>query len=173
MSECTRLSDRIPAIATGRSEWMPEEMDHLRGCESCRREWELVQLTQRLGHGRLLELDASLISSALLRRLEAFRRSRRRTRSLIGLATAAGMAALLWTSNRSTPGPDRAESRVDRSSVAVLQIPLPELEGLQPAELDSLLRTMDAPVDNTALENPELGDLDSAELEAVLESWEG
>ena len=57
--------------------------------------------------------------------------------------------------------------------MAALQIPLPELDGLQPVELDSLLRIMDAPVDNTALENPELDDLDSAELEAVLESWEG
>jgi hypothetical protein len=173
MSECTRLSDRIPAVATGRSDWMPEEMDHLRSCQSCRREWELVQLTRRLGHGRLPEPDATLIASALLGRLTASRQSRRRTWSLVGLATAAGIAALLWTSNGSTPQPDRTESSVERSSVAVLQIPLPELEGLEPAELDSLLRNMDAPVDNTALEDPELGDLDSAELEAVLETWEG
>jgi hypothetical protein len=173
MSECTRLSDRIPAIASGRSEWMSEEMEHLRSCQSCRREWELVQLTHRLGEGRLRELDANLVTSGLLRRLAASRQARRRTWRLVGLATAAGMAALLWTSNRSTPQPDRAESSVERSGVAVLQIPLPELEGLEPAELDSLLRSMDVPVDNTALEDPDLGDLDSAELEAVLETWEG
>jgi hypothetical protein len=173
MSECTRLSDRIPAVATGRSEWMSEEMDHLRRCESCRREWELVQLTHRLGHGRLPELDANFITSALLRRLAASRQSRRRTWRLVGLATAAGMIALLWIGNRSTPQADRAEPSVASSSEAVLQIPLPELEGLEPAELDSLLRSMDAPVDNTALEDPDLGDLDSAELEAVLDTWEG
>ncbi len=173
MSECTRLSDRIPVIASGRSEWMPEEMDHLRICGSCRREWELVQLTQRLGDGQLPELDANLMTSVLVRQLAVSRQSRRRKWSLVGLAAAAGVAALLWTGNRSLPRVDGAESTVEHPAVAALQIPLPELDGLQPVELDSLLRIMDAPVDNTALENPELDDLDSAELEAVLESWEG
>jgi hypothetical protein len=58
--------------------------------------------------------------------------------------------------------------------VAGLQIPLPELDSLQPAELDSVLQAMDEPVvDGSTLDAPSLGDLDATELQSVLDYWEG
>jgi hypothetical protein len=55
-----------------------------------------------------------------------------------------------------------------------LAIPLPELQSLESAELDSLLQTMDEPnAIRAAMEDPDLGDLSSEELESVLDSWEG
>jgi hypothetical protein len=58
--------------------------------------------------------------------------------------------------------------------VAGLRIPLPELDSLQPAELDSVLQTMEEPlVDGSTLDEPTLGDLDSTELQRVLDYWEG
>jgi hypothetical protein len=58
--------------------------------------------------------------------------------------------------------------------VAALQIPLPELDSLQPAELDSVLQTIDeAGVESSTLDSPDLGELDNDELETVLDYWEG
>jgi hypothetical protein len=171
MSECIRLSDRMPAVAQGQAEWTAEELHHLNGCESCRHEWELLRITRRLGDGVLPAFDADATTVALLQRLGRRKESPRRRRawSLAGLAAAAAIAVLLWPEQRATPpvvepGP----------LVAGLQIPLPELDGLQPAELDSVLRSMDEPAtDGAALEGPDLGDLDSEELETVLDFWEG
>jgi hypothetical protein len=49
MSDCEWLSDRMPVVALGRAEWTPDEIRHLNECEPCRQEWELVQVTSRLG----------------------------------------------------------------------------------------------------------------------------
>jgi hypothetical protein len=55
-----------------------------------------------------------------------------------------------------------------------LEIPLPELDDLEPVELDSVLSTMDVPFPaDSAIAAPELGDFDSGELETVLDIWEG
>lgn len=171
MSECTWLSDRMPAVALGRAEWTPDEIHHLSGCQSCQREWELVRITSRLGEGLLPEFTGPESSGALLRRLgrAGEKTGRRRAWGFMGLAAAAAIAAFLW-GDRGTVVPRTPPTSV----VAGVHIPLPELEGLQPAELDSVLRTMDEPSgDDAALEAPELGDLDSDELQTVLELWEG
>jgi hypothetical protein len=155
MSECTWLSDRMPAVALGRMEWSPEELQHLSGCESCQREWELLRAADRLGDRLLPAFDARASSRTLLQRLDRSRKYRRRLGWGFG-----GMAAA------PAVGPTPV--------VAALQIPLPELEGLQPAELDSVLRGIEQPAaDDPALESPELRDLDSEELETVLDTWEG
>lgn len=171
MSECTWLSDRMPAVAQGQAEWTPEELGHLNGCESCRREWELVRITCRLGDGLLRAFDPDAATVALLQRLGHRTEAphRRRAWSVAGLAAAAAIAALLWPAQPPTP------PRVQPGAVvAGLQIPLPELDGLQPAELDSVLQSMDEPAAGGAqLEGPDLGDLDSEELETVLDFWEG
>jgi hypothetical protein len=58
--------------------------------------------------------------------------------------------------------------------VAVLRIPLPELDSLEPAELDSVLQTIDeGGVQGSTLDSPDLGELDNEELETVLDYWEG
>ena len=68
-------------------------------------------------------------------------------------------------------------SKVQPVNTAVagrLTIPLPELDSLGPAELDSVLQTMDEPlVSGSSTDDPALGDLNNDELQRVLDSWEG
>ncbi|HJX88345.1 MAG TPA: hypothetical protein VJ277_12345, partial [Gemmatimonadales bacterium] len=53
-------------------------------------------------------------------------------------------------------------------------VPLPELELLDPGELDSLLQRMEVPsAGSSTLDAPGLGDLEDTELEQVLDTWEG
>ena len=171
MNDCIQLSDRMPAVALGRADWTPEETHHLNGCGSCQREWALVRAASHLGDGVLPTLDAGTTSRAVLQRLGRWQDHRRRERwwGLAGFALAASLAALLWTAEgpaprRVPPGP----------LVAGLQIPLPELDGLQPTELDSVLQGMDqSPPVDASLESPDLGDLNGEELETVLDIWEG
>jgi hypothetical protein len=139
MSECTRLSDRIPLVILGRQEWSVEETRHLGECASCRAEWELVQTANRLGEKVGRRIDDGKVSRVVLARLASVRAARSRSRawSAAGLAAAAAIAGLIWTG-----------SSVDRTTrvplpVAALQIPLPELDRLQPAELDSVLQAID------------------------------
>jgi hypothetical protein len=88
--------------------------------------------------------------------------------SAAGLAAAAAIVGLIWTG-----------SSIDRTTrapvpVAALQIPLPELDSLQPAELDSVLQAIDeAGAQGSTLDFPDLGELDNGELETVLDYWEG
>ncbi len=170
MNECNRLSDRMPVVALGRAEWSPDEANHLRSCLFCQAEWELVRLTSRLGEGKLPALDAGATSRVVLRRLEQSRvgRLQRRAWSFVAMAAAATLVALIWT-ERPVP-----RAGAPAPLVARLQIPLPELDSLQPAELDSVLHTMDEPlVDGSTLDAPSLGDLDAPELQSVLDYWEG
>jgi hypothetical protein len=172
MSACNRLSDRIPLVVLGQAEWTPDETRHLSSCRSCQDEWELVRLTSRMGEVPLAALDASATSRVVLERLSHVPvvRLRRRALSFAGLAAAATLVAVIWT--------ERPASRPAASSsgaiMARLQIPLPELDSLQPAELDSVLQTMDQPlVDGSTPDEPGPDDLDSSELQNVLDYWEG
>lgn len=170
MSECTRLSDHMPAVVLGRQEWSAEERLHLGECASCRAEWELVQAANRLGEKVGRRIDGGRVSQVVLGRLASVQAARRRSRawSAAGLAAAAAIAGLIWTG-----------SSVDRTTrapvpVAALQIPLPELDSLQPAELDSVLQAIDeAGAQGSTLDSPDLGELDNGELETVLDYWEG
>ena len=161
MSGCQWLSDRMPAVALGTAEWTPEEVQHLSGCRLCQDEWDLVQRSSRMGREIGLGLETTSTFDILLRRLERARlqRLRRRAWSFAGLAAVATIAAVVWTKPPAT-GPMQPAPAI----VAGLQMSLPELDGLQPAELDSVFQTMDepAPADST---------LD--ELEGFLDSWEG
>lgn len=171
MSDCRWLSDRMPAVALGRGNWTAEEARHLSGCPSCQNEWELVRLASRLGEG-MPALDAQAIADNVLERLEQTRIEglRRRAWSFAGLAAAATLLAVIWTERPAT----RPSAPPVMPVVAGLQIPLPELDSLQPAELDSVLQMMDEPVvDGSTLDTTGLGDLDSVELQNVLDYWEG
>ena len=171
MSECTWLSDRLSALPADLAEWSPEHQRHLAGCESCRLEWELVLAARRLGERRLPGFDAASAAGALRRRLHQARVDRgRQIRAWIfaGMAAAAALAAVLWTGD----GPDPLQR--PEPVATGFRIPLPELDGLQPAELDSVLRTMDqAPANGASLENAAPGDTGAGDLDVVLESWEG
>jgi hypothetical protein len=164
----------MPVVALGRAEWTPDEIRHLNECESCQEEWELVQLASRLGEQAGLSLAPTAITATLVRRLDRDRTERRRRRSwaFAGLAAAAAMVAALWTG-----GLDGGASKAAPAGTEVagrLSIPLPELETLEPAELHSVLQTMEEPVAGGSNgDEPALGDLNTDELERVLEYWEG
>ena len=161
MNECHWLSDKMPAVALGTAVWNPIEAQHLDTCEWCQDEWNLLRASSHMGREAGLDLDATSTASALLHRLERARLERLRGRawSFAGLAAAAAIAAVVWTGR-----PPNRPMPPATAVVAGLQISLPELDSLQPAELDSVLQTMDepAPADST---------LD--ELEGFLDSWEG
>jgi predicted anti-sigma-YlaC factor YlaD len=174
MSDCERLSDRMPAVALGQAGWTADEIRHLNECESCRREWELVQLAGRLGEDAGLSLDPAATAAAVLRRVESERREgrlRRRAWSFAGLAAAAAVAAAIWTGGLQG-GPSNVPP-VGTEVAGRFSIPLPELDSLEPAELDSVLQTMDEPIVSGSTAEDPLGDLNDDELERVLNSWEG
>jgi hypothetical protein len=175
MSDCDWLSDRMPVVALGRAGWTPDEISHLNECGSCRREWELVQVASRLGEDATLSLDPTMIAAGLVRRLDQARkegRLRRRAWSFAGLAAAAAVVAAIWTGG--LEGDPSKVAPVGTEVAGRLAIPLPELESLEPAELDSVLQTMDEPIVSGANgDEPALGDLNTDELERVLDSWEG
>ncbi len=173
MSECGWLSDRIPAVALGRAQWTPEEVGHLNECRECQHEWGVVRAASHLGKG--MAADSEVLAVAVLRRLRQDRetgRQRRRAWGLTSFAAAAALAALIWTGGKDSP---TEQSPQPRPVVAGrLAIPLPELESLQPAELDSVLQTVDEPNGaGSQTDEPDLRDLNSDELERVLDSWEG
>jgi hypothetical protein len=175
MSDCEWLSDRMPVIGLGRAAWTADEIGHLNACESCRQEWELVQVVSRLGRDAGLALDPTAIASGVIRRVDRDRedgRVRRRGWSFAGLAAAAAVVAAVWTGGGE--GGSSKSPPVGTAVAGQLSIPLPELESLESAELDSVLQTMDEPiVSGSTGDDPALGDLNDDELERVLDSWEG
>jgi hypothetical protein len=167
MTDCQRLSDRIPDVAHGRSRWTPEEAAHVAHCAHCRAELALVHAVMRLGEQAPVPGDPSAMTSAVLARVADDRRTHRRARWAWGLGAAAAAAIVVsvWVENGVEPPPDAA---------ATAEIALPELEPLETAELDSLLRAMDGPTMGwSALDQPSLSDLEADELEQVLGTWEG
>lgn len=173
MTDCSSLSDRMPAVVLGRAEWTPQEMQHLQECRACRHEWEVVHAAGRLGRRREVVIDTEAVANTVLQRLrdEPERTHfRRRTWAVSGLAAAAAITIAVWTGNPA------ATTRQNSSlATAQLEIPLPELESLQAAELDTVLQAMDEPnnLRDSGDEEPELSDLNSDELQRVLDTWEG
>jgi hypothetical protein len=170
MSDCTWLSDRMPLVALGRAEWTADEIHHLSGCASCQREWELLRAVSRLGERSGVAIDAASMTRVLQQRLGWANRQRQQRKAwgFAGMAAAAALAGLLWTGEADPPLPPPS------SAVAGLHIPLPELEDLQPAELDSVLRGMDQPApDLDTLETTDPEALEAPELETVYDYWEG
>ena len=173
MNDCGWLSDRMPAVALGKGEWTPEEIRHLSECRMCQDEWELVHAASRLGEGIGSVVDPTLTADAVLRRLARERREagpRRRAWTFAGLAAAATIAVAVWTGGPTTQ--HALQPPVGSVVANRLSIPLPELEGLQPAELDTVLQTMDEPADGSTLDAPGPGDPQNDELDLVLDSWE-
>jgi hypothetical protein len=173
MSECGWLSDRMPAVALGRGQWTPQEAQHLTLCGGCQREWELVRVANRLGTLAADALEPAAVAGVVSARIERDRQARVRRKGWTfgGLAAAAAVLIAVWTG----AVPNEPSSGIPDASLAAsqLEIPLPELDSLQPAELDSVLQTMDEAAAGSSSVDPELGDLNPDELERVLDSWEG
>jgi hypothetical protein len=172
MNECGWLTDRIPEVALGRAEWTPEEIRHLGECRMCREELEMVQAASHIGRAVGESVDVGSTADAVLRRIKRERIDvgRRRSWTFAGLATAAAIALALWTGGQ-VNRPSRPAA-VGLAAAGRLSIPLPELDGLEPAELDSVLQTMDAPTGST-LDSLGSGDSMNDDLDLVLDSWEG
>jgi hypothetical protein len=173
MSDCGWLSDRMPAVASGRAEWTGDETQHLSGCRSCQKEWELVQLSSRLGQDVAAKLDAGSTSRVVFQRLERARqedRLRRQSWTFAALATAAAIAAVVWTGRPITSPVAPSAGPVVAAS---LLIPLPELDNLDPAELNTVLQAIDEPMVGGPTDAPGSAALDDDDLEGVLNIWEG
>jgi hypothetical protein len=173
MIDCGWLSDRMPTVALGRAEWTGDEARHLSGCPSCQEEWELVRLSSRLGQEVAAKLDAGSTTGAVFQRLARDRqedRLRRQSWTFAALATAAAIAAVVWTGRPITgPMAPSAGSVV----AASLLIPLPELDNLDPAELNTVLQTIEEPMVGGPKDTPGSAALDDDDLEGVLNIWEG
>jgi hypothetical protein len=171
MSDCTWLSDRIPAVAVGQSTWTPEEVRHLADCCACRDEWEVVRRSVLLGEDVVAELDTGVTARLVLKRLAADREKVRfRTRSwgFAGVASAAAIAAVLWSG-----APTVRPTAKSLPAVTALQLPLPELDNLQPSELNSVLQTFDEPYVGDSTDNSAGDDLDAGVLDGGYDPLEG
>ena len=142
-----------------RAAWTAEEAAHLAGCADCRDEWELVRAVKRL-EARAPAVDAEAIAAAVQRRLATERATRRRGRVDLGGRLAAAAVAAIAFAVTSRGVPRREPARRSRLETEPL-VPLPELDGLETAQLDTLLQAIDAaPPAAPALESTTLGDDD-------------
>jgi hypothetical protein len=171
MNDCERLSERMPAVAGG-GRWAADEAAHLAACRGCAAEWALIRSAQALGSDVVARLRPDHVTDRVLGRLRLERAAARdRWRGLVvaGLAAAAAVAVVVSTRN---PAESGSGSTLDVASVNLV---LPELDSLGAPELEALLRTMDRPSDDSAIDLvpvfPE--DLESGDLEGVLEALEG
>ena len=172
MSDCDRLSDRMPAVGLGVSSWTAEEAIHLGQCPSCQKEWELIRVAGRLGRDVGAGLDSTNVTRAVLQRLadsEEETTRRRRSWGFAALASAAAAAVIVWAGRPTSVQAPPAKA----PAVASLQIPLPELENLLPAELNAVLQTLEEPYVGDSANDPAVGDPDDAELENGFDTWEG
>ena len=171
-THCERLSDRMPEVVLQRAAWTAEESAHLASCPECRAEWELVLAAKRL-EARAPAVDAAAIAAALQRRLATERVTGRRGRWIWAVGSAAAAAAAIAFALTSGGEPRREPAPAVAVETEPL-VPLPELDGLETAQLDTLLRAMDAPpAARSGAESTTLGDEVDAELEQILATWEG
>jgi hypothetical protein len=172
MGECALLSDRMPAVALGRSKWSSEQAEHLERCAACSAEWKLVQVSSQLGQTLDTRHHPAATAQVVLRRLgrrENEARSRRTVWGFAALASAAAAAALIWA-GWTTRAPDRATRT---PMVATLQIQLPELDDLLPAELNAVLQTMDEPYIGGSAADSSTGDPADEDLDTGFTTLEG
>jgi hypothetical protein len=173
MNDCDRLSDRMPDVAHHHAEWTPEEAAHLAGCADCLAEWELLLAARALDESAPTVSDTSALAATLQQRLAEDRARRIHARRAWSFAAAAAAAAAILAAvvtqrdGGSAPG-DRAVAGAEAL------VPLPELDGLGTAQLDTLLQTLDRPFAGTStLDASTLGESEDGELEQVFATWEG
>ena len=171
MSDCERLSDRMPDVALQRVAWSAEEAAHLATCADCRAEWDLVLAARRL-EARAPSVDPATVAAAVQHRLASERRVSRRSRWGWTLGAAAAAAAVALVVARA-PEP-RQETAPAVAVASDPLVPLPELEGLGTAQLDTLLQALDGPLAGASAQDSTTADDDlDVDLEQILASWEG
>ena len=169
MTDCERLSDRMPEVALGRVAWSAEETAHLAACAECRAEWELVHRARRL-EARAPSVEVEVIAAAVQDRL-AREPVGQRKRWLWRVGSAAAAAAIVIAVTRGSESGIEAGPPI---AAAEPLVPLPELDGLESAQLDTLLQTIDGSLNGSSpTDSTTLGDDLDPELEWLLASWEG
>ena len=171
MTDCEHLTDRMPEVALGRSAWTAEESAHLAACADCRAAWAIVRSATALGRDTAPALDTGALAAALQARLAADAGSRRRSRRVwSSVAAGAAAAAVLVAVVSRSGAPPAPQIATEQPAL----VPLPELEGLETADLDTLLQTIDRPVAGAStLDASTLGEHEDGELEQVFATWEG
>ena len=159
MTQCTQLSDRMPAVARGTARWSAVDEAHLTQCGDCAFEWALVRRTAGLGDSVVLDIER--VSGGVLSVLRAPVPSRtaKVARWAVPVALAASLLLVLVRTRGSTP-PEPA---------GVTLSLLPEVEALSDAELESVLQLIPAA-------EPGLGGVDSLsedELNQMVKDLEG
>jgi len=150
-------------------------MQHLQECRACQQEWEIVRAAGGLGR-RQVVIDTEAVAASVMGRLRKEPRTplvHRGTWAAAGLAAAAAIIVAMWAGNVENPTATTSDS--NSIATAQLEIPLPELEILQATDLDTVLQAMDEPNNLRELgeDEPGLSDLNSDELQRVLDTWEG
>jgi hypothetical protein len=173
MIDCEPMQDRMPDVAHGRAAWTETEMAHLAQCADCALEWRIVRA------GTLLDEDPGVaperVAQSVSRRLRDHEASGRivgRLRwrgTVIGLiAAAASVALVVGIVHR-----DRSRAGVAGDTVVAVTM-LPELQGLDEGQLESVLRSLGPTAgDATPGVLPHLEDLTDSELEQLLHSEGG
>jgi len=171
---CEAVSDRMPAVASGRGEWTAAERGHLAGCAECLAEWKLVSVAAMLG--RDVTVDAAGFTPRVLERVHEARRADQRSRWVRASAVAGGLAIaalllLVVVPRTRTTAPVQPAVGVVVPEAPDLQ--LAELDGAAPAELEMVLVEFDEPtVPVSSLDGPDLEGLDMSQVERALRSWE-
>jgi hypothetical protein len=178
MTVCEQLSERMPAVALGRSRWSAAEEAHLASCADCQAEWSLVQLAGRLGASAPATVEPEAIDAKVRGRLREGRAARRMIRrwAAVGLGVAAAITLALWTGRSAprqpvaaaptaplpSPAPVKAPEPSVRPPASVpapgplahaqqprLELPVPGIDEMSDADLDDLLRAVDEPLAGT------------------------
>lgn len=175
MSMCEALSDRMPAVASGRGEWTAAEREHFAGCAECSAEWRLVSVAATLGHD--VTVDAAGLTPRLLEQVHAAARADqrnswvRRVAVMGGLAIAAMLLLIVVPRNSRVAPMPQASGIVIAAPAQLLQ--LAELDDAAPTELEMVLVEFDEPaVPGSSLDGPDLEGLDMSQVERALRSWE-
>lgn len=157
MTNCERISERMPEAARGGAPWSVDQERHLAGCESCRLEWALVRQTAQLGRTAIPRVDDRKVAEALLLRLRDAGPTvasgpghRRRAWIMATLAAAAALVLVIWgRSRQEQPRPMTAVNErvltAEPVQTAQLSLPIPELEDLEAEQLDTVLKLLDEP----------------------------
>lgn len=169
MITCDAASERMPSVAAGRSTWSAEEAGHLRTCPACAAEWQLVSASAALGQVTGSP-EPGAQAEALLGRLREAKAQDRRRRSLgvgglVGLAVAAGLLAVVLA------GPPKGAVAPPTPAVAVLDLPLAELDQAEEVDLEQVLAEFDVPLGDPPIVI-DFDGVDVMQVERALRAWE-
>jgi hypothetical protein len=168
MIDCAAMQDRMPDVALVAVAWTDAEAAHLATCADCALEWRIVRAGAGLHADTVVSADR--IADAVLTRLRATPPEPRAIRripwrgTVVGvIAAAASVILVLGAPRLRAPG---ASGMSDSATLAVL----PELQGLDDGQLETVLKGLDAgPIDAVVPgQMPHLEDLTDAQLEQLL-----